>query len=190
MELLVKMEDLELNGFLAPGHVSTIIGIKPYEIFPETYKMPTVVAGFEPLDVLVGVYMLVKQIKEQTPRLENEYTRAVQPEGNVRAQKLMQRTFEVADGKWRGLGSVPSSALTLRPKYQEWDALRKYSVKAELAVDIQHGCQCHLIIVGKIKPSQCPLFMKACTPQKPVGPCMVGSEGTCRIWAGTSEHEA
>jgi hydrogenase expression/formation protein HypD len=190
MELLARMKDLELDGFLAPGHVSTIIGTKPYEVFPETYDMPTVIAGFEPLDVLVSVYLLMKQIREGRPRLENEYARVVQPEGNVRARDLMGKTFDVTDGNWRGLGSIPLSALTLKPKYHEWDALKKYSVKAESSVDIQHGCQCHLIIVGKIKPIQCPLFMKACTPQKPVGACMVGNEGTCRIWAGTLNKTA
>src|SRR5271157_276652 len=183
MELLVKIKDLNLNGFLAPGHVSTIIGLKPYSIFPETYKMPTVVAGFEPLDVLFGVYMLVKQIKEGHPRLENEYSRVVQPMGNVKAQQLILETFDLINGNWRGLGQISCSTLALKPKYLPFDASQKYNVKVEHGVDIQHGCQCHLIIVGKIKPTACPLFMKNCTPQKPVGACMVGNEGTCRIWA-------
>jgi hydrogenase expression/formation protein HypD len=185
MELLVKMRDLNLDGFIAPGHVSTIIGLRPYEVFPETYKMPTVVAGFEPLDVLFGIYMIVKQIKEGKPRLENEYVRAVNREGNVKAQEVMHRVFGIADGNWRGLGNIPSSRFTLNQEYEAYDALRKHDVKIERGVDIQHGCQCHLVVIGKIRPTECPLFMNACTPQKPVGACMVSSEGTCRIWART-----
>jgi hydrogenase expression/formation protein HypD len=185
MELLAKMSDLNLDGFIAPGHVSTIIGLRPYEVFPETYKMPTVVAGFEPLDVLFGIYMIVKQIKEGKPRLENEYVRAVNREGNVKAQQVMRRVFGIADGNWRGLGNIPSSRLTLNHEYETSDALRKHDVKVERGVDIQHGCQCNLVVIGKIRPTECPLFMNACTPQKPIGACMVSSEGTCRIWART-----
>jgi hydrogenase expression/formation protein HypD len=189
MELLVNMRELNLGGFIAPGHVSTIIGLKPYETFPKTYKMPTVVAGFEPLDVLLGIYMIVKQIKQGEPRLENEYTRAVSWEGNLKAQEMMHRVFNIADGNWRGLGQIPSSTLKLNYDYQACDALLKYDIKVVQGVDTQPGCQCHLIIVGKIKPTECPLFMKACTPLKPVGACMVGSEGTCRIWATTKTTE-
>jgi hydrogenase expression/formation protein HypD len=183
MKMLVKMKDLSLNGFIAPGHVSTIIGLKPYEIFPKNYGMPTVVAGFEPIDILFGVYMILKQLSESKPRLENEYTRAVHWEGNVKAQELMQKVFSVADGNWRGIGTIPSSKLFLREEYVAYDAHLKHDVKVENGVDIQHGCKCHLVIIGKIKPTECPLFMKACTPQKPVGACMVSIEGTCRIWA-------
>jgi hydrogenase expression/formation protein HypD len=183
MKLLVEMEDLSLNGFIAPGHVSTIIGLKPYEIFPESYGMPTVAAGFEPLDVLFGVYMILKQLDEGKPRLENEYVRAVRWEGNVKAQESMKKVFEVTDDKWRGLGTIPSSKLKLQNEYAEYDAHLKYGVRVEHGADLQPGCRCHLVIIGKIKPTECPLFMKACTPQKPVGACMVSSEGTCRIWA-------
>jgi len=185
MKLLVEMKDLNLNGFIAPGHVSTIIGLKPYEIFPKTYYMPTVVAGFEPLDILFGIYMIVKQLKEGKIRLENEYVRAVHWEGNVKAQELIQTAFDVVDGSWRGLGTILSSKLMLKSKYAAYDAISKHHVKVQNGVDIQHGCRCHLVVVGKIRPTECPLFMKACTPQKPVGACMVSSEGTCRIWART-----
>jgi len=187
MKLLVEMNDLSLNGFVAPGHVSTIIGVKPYRVFPEFYGMPTVVAGFEPLDVLFGVYMILKQLSEGKPRLENEYVRAVSLEGNVKAQELMKKVFEVVDGKWRGLGTIPSSTLKLREEHETFDAHLKHGVKVEDGVDMQPGCKCHLVIIGKVKPTECPLFMKACTPQKPVGPCMVSSEGTCQIWAKASK---
>lgn len=183
MQLLAEMEDLSLNGFIAPGHVSTIIGLEPYKAFPSRYSMPTVVAGFEPIDVLFGVYMILKQLEEGKARLENEYTRAVHWEGNTKAQELMQKVFNLEDGNWRGLGNIPASTCTLAEEYMAYDAHSKHNVKVESGVDIQHGCRCHQIIIGKIKPTECPLFMKACTPQKPVGACMVSIEGTCRIWA-------
>jgi hydrogenase expression/formation protein HypD len=183
MELLVKMTDLNLDGFIAPGHVSTVIGLRPYEVFPTKYGVPTVVAGFEPLDVLFGIYMIVKQIKEGKPRLENEYVRAVRLEGNVKAQEAIREVFDTVNSNWRGLGKIPSSGLALRSEYEASDALLKHDIRVGHAVDIQHGCQCHLVVIGKIQPAGCPLFMKACTPQKPVGACMVSNEGTCRIWA-------
>ena len=185
MELLANMEDLNLNGFIAPGHVSTIIGLRPYEVFPRKYGMPTVVAGFEPLDVLFAVYMIIRQLSENKPRLENEYTRAVRWEGNAKAQRLIQEVFDVKDGKWRGLGTIPSSKLTLKKQYAAYDARLKYNVTVEEGIDLQPGCRCHLVIIGKIKPSECPLFMNACTPAKPMGACMVSMEGTCRVWAKT-----
>jgi hydrogenase expression/formation protein HypD len=190
MKLLAETEELSLNGFIAPGHVSTIIGLRPYEIFPKRYGMPTVVAGFEPLDVLFGIYMILKQLKEGSPSLENEYTRAVSWEGNVKAQELMRKVFDVTDSNWRGLGIIPSSKCVLNKEYVTYDAHLKHGVKVEHGLDIPRGCRCHLVIIGKIKPIECPLFMKECTPQKPVGACMVSIEGTCRIWARTETHRA
>jgi hydrogenase expression/formation protein HypD len=183
MKLLVEMKDLSLNGFIAPGHVSTIIGLKPYEIFPEDYAMPVVVAGFEPLDLMFGVYMVLKQLDGGKPKLENEYVRAVNREGNIKAQELIDEAFSTVNGAWRGLGTIPLSKYALRNEHAKYDAHLKYSVRVEKGVDTQHGCKCHLVVIGKIKPTECPLFMKACTPQKPVGACMVSIEGTCRIWA-------
>jgi len=183
MKLLVEMKDLRLNGFIAPGHVSTIIGLKPYEVFPKTYNMPTVVAGFEPLDVLFSVYMILRQLKKRKSCLENEYVRAVHKEGNLKAQKLMEKVFDITDGRWRGIGTIKASKLELQSEYAAYDANSRHGVKTESGVDIQSGCRCHHVIIGKIKPTECPLFMKACTPQKPIGACMVGIEGTCRIWA-------
>lgn len=185
MKLLVEMKDLNLDGFIAPGHVSTIIGLKPYEAFPKRYGMPVVVAGFEPLDLMFGIYMVLRQVGEGNPRLENEYVRAVNQEGNVKAQELMGEVFSTVDGEWRGLGTIPLSKFTLNTEYSEYDAHLKYGVKVEKGLDIQRGCQCHLVVIGKIRPTACPLFMKTCTPQNPVGACMVSVEGTCRIWATT-----
>jgi hydrogenase expression/formation protein HypD len=183
MELLLGVGDLHIDGFVAPGHVSTIIGMKPYEVFTRAYKMPTVVAGFEPLDVLFAVLMLLQQIKNREAKLENEYSRVVTWEGNVKAQNLIAQVFEVVDGGWRGLGKVPASALTLKDNYKEYDARRKYQVKLLDSRDLLPGCMCHLVMIGKIKPPECGLYMKACTPQTPKGACMVSMEGTCRIWA-------
>ena len=187
MKLLVEMRDLNLNGFVAPGHVSTIIGLRPYETFPKRYGMPTVVAGFEPLDLLFAFYMILKQLKERRPRLENEYVRAVRSDGNTKAQKLLRKVFSIEDGEWRGLGTIASSKFRLREEFSIRDAHLKYGVKVEHGVDLQPGCKCHLVVIGKIKPDQCPLFMKRCTPQEPVGACMVSAEGTCRIWAKAKE---
>jgi len=183
MELLLGVGDLHIDGFIAPGHVSTIIGMKPYELFPKAYRMPTVVAGFEPLDVLFAVSMLLHQIKKNEAKLENEYSRVVAWEGNVKAQKLILQAFDVVDGNWRGLGKVPASALALKKEYSEYDARSKYGVKVVGAKDLLPGCLCHLVMIGKIKPPECNLYMKQCTPQTPKGACMVSMEGTCRIWA-------
>jgi hydrogenase expression/formation protein HypD len=189
MKVLVEMKDLSLNGFIAPGHVSTIIGLTPYEVFPKHYGMPVVVAGFEPLDVMFAVYMILKQLNDSEPRLENEYVRAVHREGNAKAQEMMHKVFGVGDGNWRGMGLINSSKCVLRKEYAAYDAHLKYGISVEHGVDLQPECKCHLIIVGKIKPVDCPLFMKACTPEKPVGACMVGTEGTCRIWAKTINRQ-
>ena len=183
MELLLGVGDLHIDGFIAPGHVSTIIGMKPYELFPRAYHMPTVVAGFEPLDVLFAVSMLLQQIKNKEAKLENEYSRAVAWDGNVKAQKIIDQAFDVVAGGWRGLGKVPVSALALKNEHSKYDARSKYGVKVSGARDLLPGCLCHLVMIGKIKPPECSLFMKACTPQSPRGACMVSMEGTCRIWA-------
>jgi len=186
MELLLGVGDLQIDGFIAPGHVSAIIGLKPYELFPRVYRMPTVVAGFEPIDVLMGIYMLLKQRAEGAARLENEYTRIVKWEGNPKALEMMDKAFAVTGGNWRGIGRLPDSALKLREELVAYDAREKFGVHVEQGKDILLGCECHLVIIGKIKPDECPMFMKACTPAKPVGACMVSSEGTCRVWATTA----
>jgi hydrogenase expression/formation protein HypD len=186
MELLLGVGDLKIDGFIAPGHVSVIIGLKPYELFPRVYRMPTVVAGFEPNDVLMGIYMLLKQHKENKPILENEYSRMVKWEGNLKALNVMKKAFKIAPSNWRGIGRLPDSALKLQDNFEDYNANKKFNVNIEQGRDILLGCECHLVIIGKIKPDECPMFMKACTPQKPVGACMVSSEGTCRVWATTS----
>jgi hydrogenase expression/formation protein HypD len=189
MELLLGVEDLQIDGFIAPGHVSAIIGLKPYEVFPKVYRMPTVVGGFEPTDVLMSIYMLMRQISEGKARLENEYPRVVKPEGNPKALELMYQAFKVSEGSWRGIGKLENSALLLKDELAGLDARAKFNVHVTEGKDILQGCQCHRVIIGKIKPDQCPLFLKACTPSKPVGACMVSSEGTCRVWAKAANQQ-
>jgi len=182
MDFLAGLEDLDINGFIAPGHVSTIIGMRSYLRFPES-GMPTVIAGFEPLDVLMAVYMLLRQIRSGRARLENEYTRAVTYGGNIRAQEAIYKVFDIVDGTWRGIGKIPASTLQLKEEFYPQDARQKYDIQILPSRDQFPGCSCHLVIIGKITPRECPIFMGACTPEKPKGACMVSSEGTCRIWA-------
>ncbi len=183
MELLLGLEDLQIDGFIAPGHVSAVIGMKPYEPFPKVHHMPTVIAGFEPIDVLMSIYMIMKQKNDGAAKLENEYPRVVKPEGNPKALEMINKAFTVTGGSWRGIGKLDNSALQLRETLSDYDARIRHNVHVEQGKDIIVGCKCHLVIVGKIKPDGCPLFLKACTPEKPVGACMVSSEGTCRVWA-------
>jgi hydrogenase expression/formation protein HypD len=183
MELLLGVEGLQIDGFIAPGHVSAIIGLKPYELFTKVYRMPTVVAGFEPNDVLMSIYMILKQFSTSEAELENEYSRVVKPEGNKKALEAMRKAFDVVAGNWRGIGKLDNSALQLKASLAQFDARKKYGLKETQGKDIHTGCQCHQVIVGKIKPDQCPMFLAACTPAKPIGACMVSSEGTCRVWA-------
>lgn len=183
MEILLGFEDLQIDGFVAAGHVCTVTGLKSYEVFPQKYGMPVVVAGFEPLDILFAVDMLLQQLKKGKAKLENEYTRAVTYEGNIKAQQVVKEAFDVVDGNWRGLGTMQKSALALKEKFASFDARKKYNVHIEESKDILKGCLCHLVMIGKIKPPECPSYMKSCVPESPKGACMVSNEGTCRIWA-------
>ena len=185
MELLLGIGDVQIDGFLLPGHVTTVIGMKPFEIFPEAYLMPTVSAGFEPLDILSAVLSIVEQIKEGKASLTNKYTRAVKEDGNPKAIKIMNGAFEEVSSYWRGIGRIPRSGLKLREKYSKWDANKVFVVKDKDRdfFDIHPSCSCHLIMIGKIYPPDCPLFAKkVCNPENPFGPCMVSMDGTCRIW--------
>jgi hydrogenase expression/formation protein HypD len=182
LDLLASMDDFNLDGIIAPGHVSTIIGMKPYQKYPQM-GVPTVIAGFEPLDVLMSVHMILKQLQRKESKLENEYSRAVSFEGNVKAQEVVARVFDTVDGAWRGLGTIPDSALRLREEYYAQDARLRYEIEVGPGRDVYPGCKCPQVILGKIFPDKCPLFMTGCTPEKPKGACMVSREGTCRIWA-------
>ncbi len=173
----------DISGFLAPGHVSTIIGLEPYRIFPEKYGMPVVIGGFEPLDILYSIALLLRQLREGTPKVENAYTRAVGSRGNLRAQEVLYEVFEVTDHYWRGMGLIPGSGLKLREEFSSWDARERFSLKVKSNESLHPGCRCAQVITAKATPDQCPLFSKGvCTPRTPYGPCMVGEEGMCHIW--------
>ncbi len=181
MEFLLDHEETDIDGFMAPGHVSTIIGASPYRDIAEDFDAPIVVSGFEPLDILSSVAELLK-IMNSEPRVENLYERAVNEEGNPRAQQMMDQAFEVKDAEWRGIGEIPDSGLEV--KNNQLDAREKYNI--ELTVEEYEepeDCICDQIILGKSEPGECPLFNSGeCSPQNPVGPCMVGSEGMCNVW--------
>lgn len=191
MELLLGIGDLHFDGYIAPGHVSAIIGEEPYCIFPEAYRMPTVIAGFEPVDMLLAIYIILRQVMRGEARLENEYRRVVRREGNIQAQKVTNEAFETVDGYWRGIGRVPYSGLRLREEFAPYDALKRYGVQGNPSSvrELLPGCRCHLVMIGKITPPDCPLFTKACTPESPQGPCMVSLEGTCLVWSKYRRRE-
>ncbi|MCS7365707.1 MAG: hydrogenase formation protein HypD, partial [archaeon GB-1867-035] len=144
-------------------------------------RAPMVVAGFEPIDVLLGVAMLIKMINTGIFDVKNEYTRVVREEGNVKAIEVMYKVFEVCDAYWRGIGFVPNSGLKLRNEFEEYDATKRFDVKVDESYSMPPGCKCGEVLRGLLTPSECPLFGKACTPLNPVGPCMVSSEGSCAI---------
>lgn len=182
MELLMSIDGLNIDGFIAPGHVSSIIGLKPFEIFSQAYHMPNVVTGFEPNDVLLAILMLLRQISKRIAKTENQYTRVVKPEGNLEAQKILAEVFQQATVQWRGIGRVRDGGFVLCDNFSAIDACRKFQVPPPKAHDIPPGCNCHLVMTGKIFPYECKLFRNKCTPQNPVGPCMVSYEGSCQIF--------
>ena len=178
LRALIAMDGFNVDGFLCPGHVATIIGADGFGFLPQEYKLPAVIAGFEPEDILLAVYRLVKQLAEKSPRLENEYTRAVSQEGNRLAQKILAQCFEPRFDIWRGLGGIEASGLGLREELKEFDAERRFRIKYASS-EPPTACRCGEVITGRLSPERCPMFGKACTPEDPVGPCMVSSEGAC-----------
>ena len=178
MRILLAGEEVRIDGFICPGHVSIIIGAKPYEFIPQEYHLPAVITGFEPLDILQALYMLLVQIEENRPCVENQYSRVVKPEGNPLAVQKLYEVFQPADAEWRGLGVIPGSGLALRKRFEKYDAMRQFDLSVEEKPE-PPGCQCGLILKGLKKPVECPLFARSCNPQHPVGPCMVSAEGSC-----------
>ena len=178
LRTLIAMDGFNVDGFLCPGHVATIIGADGFAFLPKDYSLPAVIAGFEPEDILLAVYRLVKQLHEKQPRLENKYTRAVSQSGNLLAQKIMKNCFEARFDVWRGLGGIEASGLGLREELRDYDAERRFQIKYP-ASEPPTACCCGEVITGRISPERCPMFGKACTPENPVGPCMVSSEGAC-----------
>ncbi len=174
-----QLGTVPLDGFIGPAHVSTVIGSQPYEYFAEEYRKPVVIAGFEPLDVMQAVLMLVRQVNEGRCEVENEFTRAVTREGNLKAQNLVSEVFELRRAfEWRGLGDVPYSALAIRDSFAAWDAEKKFGLETRKVAD-NKACECGAILRGVKHPRDCKIFGTVCTPENPIGSCMVSSEGAC-----------
>ncbi|MGH9902074.1 MAG: hydrogenase formation protein HypD, partial [Pyrinomonadaceae bacterium] len=182
LKAMLDSPDLKLDGFVGPGHVSTVIGTRCYEFVPREYGKPLVVTGFEPLDVLQSVYMIVKQITENRAEVENQYGRAVSRDGNPRALAALCEVFEPREYfEWRGLGSIARSGMRLRREYAAFDAELKFGVPG-LRIADPKACQCGEILKGVKKPWECKVFGTACTPETPIGSCMVSSEGACAAY--------
>ncbi len=181
--MLDTVKNVELDGIIAPGHVSTVIGSEAWRFLPRDYNIPTVVAGFEPLDVLLTVYFILKMIYKKQPDIINEYTRVVKTHGNPYLLKTMNTVYERRNAYWRGIGVVPDSGGYHRKEYLKHDLYHHLGIEDKPVDDKLPGCKCPEVTLGLAKPTDCPLFMKVCTPSNPYGPCMVSSEGTCRIWA-------
>jgi hydrogenase expression/formation protein HypD len=182
IKAILESPDLRLDGFLGPGHVSTVVGNRPYRFVTEQYGKPLVTAGFEPLDILQAIDMLLAQIREGRCEVENQYTRVVRDEGNPRALAALAEVFELRPHfEWRGLGFISQSALKLRPEFADFDAELRYSVPGVRVADPK-ACQCGEVLKGVIKPWECKVFGTACTPETPIGTCMVSSEGACAAY--------
>ncbi len=182
LKALLDSPDLQLDGFLGPGHVSTVIGTRPYEFVPREYGKPVAVAGFEPLDILQSIYMLVKQVVEGRAEVENQYARCITRDGNRKALAVLFEVFEPRDYfEWRGLGSIAHSGMKLQPKYAAFDAELKFNVPG-LRIADPKACQCGEILKGVKRPWECKVFGTACTPETPIGSCMVSSEGACAAY--------
>ena len=179
---LLESPDLRLDAFIGPGHVSTVIGCRPYEFIPAEFGQPVVVAGFEPLDLLQSIYMIMRQLKEGRSEVENQYGRVVPWEGNVRALEILAQVFELRPYfEWRGLGFISQSALELAPAYADFDAELRFDVPGVRVADPK-ACQCGEVLKGVIKPWECKVFGTACTPETPIGTCMVSSVGACAAY--------
>jgi hydrogenase expression/formation protein HypD len=182
LEALLANPDLQLDGFVGPGHVSMVIGTEPYQFIPQIYHKPIVISGFEPLDIFQSIWMLLKQIKENRCEVENQYNRLVEKGGNQNAIQAINQVFTVRDKfEWRGLGEIPNSGLKIRPEYAQFDAEAKFTIP-NLKVPDHKACQCGEILKGVLKPWECKVFGTACTPETPIGTCMVSSEGACAAY--------
>jgi hydrogenase expression/formation protein HypD len=182
MTALLENKEIKIDGFICPGHVSAIIGEEPYKPIAAEYGIPSVIIGFEPIDLLEGIEMLIKQITSgRKPKVENQYIRVVRKKGNEKALSLINKVFKVKDSKWRGLGLLPKSGLCIKNRYSHFDAEKQINVNIE-KTKFHSKCICGKVLTGTKKPYDCKLFGKLCTPENPVGPCMVSSEGTCAAY--------
>jgi hydrogenase expression/formation protein HypD len=187
LRAVLETEGLALDGLICPGHVSTIIGSKVYEFVPRDYRVGAVVTGFQSTDILQSICLLLEQVASKTPRVETEYSRLVTREGNEIALSVMGTVFEPCDSEWRGLGTIPASGLALKPEYAQFDVFQKFEIPATKSKE-PAGCLCGEILRGKKLPTDCPLFGSTCSPENPVGACMVTTEGTCQAYYRFTAH--
>ncbi|MCW3013660.1 MAG: hydrogenase expression/formation protein HypD [Solirubrobacterales bacterium] len=182
LRALLESPDLRLDGFIGPGHVSTVVGARPLEFIPADYNLPVVVSGFEPVDILESVLMILRQLNVGDSKVENQYARVVPYEGNIRALEILAEVFELRPHfEWRGLGFISQSGLKLAEAYADFDAELRYAVPGVRVADPK-ACQCGEVLKGVIKPFECKVFGTACTPERPIGTCMVSSEGACAAY--------
>ena len=181
LEAIVSDPKLKVDALILPGHVSTIIGAEPYRFLAQTYGVPGVITGFEPVDVLQGIAMIMRQLHEGRAEIEIAYARGVMPQGNPNAMAAIDEVFETCTATWRGLGDIPGSGYRLREEYAQFDAVSRFQPDIEPTVEPK-GCRCGDVLRGIMAPSECPLFRKVCKPENPVGPCMVSSEGSCAAY--------
>ncbi len=182
LRALANLGELKLEGFILPGHVSSIIGSEPYEFIPAETGLACVISGFEPIDILDSLLCLIKQVNNNNPQVENNYRRVVKKEGNKVALSVMREVFEVADSNWRGIGVIPGTGLKINERFADFDAQKAFAkIEVEPTKEAK-GCRCGDVLRGVLFPYQCPLFARGCTPESPVGPCMVSSEGSCAAY--------
>lgn len=181
LEFIAQSPVVDVQGFILPGHVSTIIGSRPYHFIAEKYSIPGCVTGFDPLDILQGIFNLVGQIADKRPRIDIEYSKLVKPDGNKKALAIMKKVFTVCDAKWRGIGMIANSGLTFKNRYAKYDVTKKYRLRIPKSIEPK-GCICGNVLLGVNVPLDCALFGKKCTPLSAIGPCMVSSEGSCAAY--------
>lgn len=182
LSALAKDKDIAIDGLILPAHVSTVIGSRPYEFLAKDFHMPGVITGFEPLDILQGIYMLLLQLNQGKANIEIQYNRVAKLSGNPKAQNIMNSVFKTTDVPWRGLGVIKRSGLEIKNKFRQFDAEKKFKIKLKKKKYVSKGCICGDVLKGIRKPTDCKLFKKKCSPEHPIGPCMVSSEGTCAAY--------
>ncbi len=182
LDIICRSPEIGVDGFILPGHVSAIIGSKPYKFIAEKYGIPGVITGFEPEDIVDGIFRLAKMLSENRADIEVSYSRVVSPDGNAAAQTLMDEIFKPCDSDWRGIGMLPNSGLKIRKKYTQFDAEKRFKIPDFPDAKDNPACQCDKVILGLLKPNSCPLFATECTPNNPQGPCMISSEGACAAY--------
>jgi len=181
LDALLSDPEMEIEAFILPGHVSAVIGANAYLPLAEKYTVPAIVTGFEPLDILQALIMMLDMLRTGRPGLANQYARVVTAEGNKKAVRLMHTVFQTSDALWRGIGLIPGSGLAFAPAYERFDAMKALGIELRDVPPLK-GCRCGDVLKGKLAPNKCPLFKTVCTPAKPVGPCMVSTEGSCAAY--------